>query len=238
MKYNCFIVDDHKHDIDSIARWIAKMPDLVLVGFDTDPVVALNRLNSGTVPADIILLDIDMPDIGGIRFAREIGKRAIVIFITGHQEHALDAYGTEAVDYLLKPVDPALFLRAINRAKDRLQARTAEAVGTVAKDYIFIKLDSRNITQVELGNLVWIKSDNKYLDLHILGAKTLTINRSLNKTELALPADRFVRIHKSYIVNLKFVANIVGNRVILKDGQLLDIGSTYMETFYARLDLW
>jgi DNA-binding LytR/AlgR family response regulator len=234
MSISCFIVDDQRHGIDSLIRLIGKVPDLIVLGSETDAILALNRINTGLVKPDLLFLDVDMPELNGIEFSRHLIDPPFIIYVTGHRDYAIDAIGIGAIDYLLKPIEGSKLLLAVERAKERIAIKAKIEGSITIQDFVFVKLDSRNIIQVSLDELVWIKSDNKYLELHIKNAKPLLTNNSLNRIEEVLPRS-FVRVHKSYIVNLKFVDSIVLNKIILKDGPVLEIGKYYNDYLMSRI---
>lgn len=234
MSLAILIVDDDPLSIKSLELLISKVPELFVCGSETDPVLALSKIASGTIQADIILLDIDMPDLDGMEMEKQLNGQAAIIFITGHVGYALKAYNTDAADFLTKPVELPVLLRAIKKAKEKLIARDKISASNRRERSIFVKLSPRNMVRVMLDNLVYIEVDDKYLDLHLLNDKPLSIKKSLSYAEDLLPKDIFLRISKSCIVNLDRIVSIVGNRVIMDAAPVLEIGSTYLDKVYSR----
>lgn len=229
----CFIIDDQEHAIVNLAHHITATPGLELVGSDMDAMSAVKKIASGKVNTDIVFLDIDMPDMGGIEVAERIVDRVVIIFVTGHADYAADAIDLGAVGYLSKPVRSDKFLKAIDRARRWLSANNFQHQ---RPDSIFVRSDSHHSFQVTLKDLVWLKASNKYVLLYTTNAKPLMVGNTLSNFEMLLPATQFVRIHKSHMVNLSFISRIVYNQVILSNGQELDIGPNYAEALKKRLN--
>lgn len=236
MSIPCFIVDDQRHGIADVATQIKKFPELRLVGTETDSYTALNKIMSGAIKVDILFLDIEMPDISGTDFCEHIGDRAVVIFVTGYTDFALEAFKLGAIDYIMKPIKSIDFLNAIQKAKDKLIAREKLAVYGQEDKFIFLKLSPRHVIKQKLKDLIYVSVDDKYISLHAGAPKPLTIQKSLSDMEAILPRDMFLRVHKSHIVNLAYIDSIVGNRINMTGNFVLEIGSSYMSSVYSRFD--
>lgn len=235
MSLRVLVVDDEEHGANAAAKMVKKIPDLKLVGKVTKPMEALNLITTGKLNVDIILLDIGMEELSGDEFAKLIGNRAVIIFITGYPDYALKAFRLDAVDYLLKPIQVGDFIEAINKARQKILARSKMFIFGHEEKSIFIKLSPTNIHGVALNDLKYLESDNKvvYLHMNSKDGKAVMISRTLSYMEDTLPKDMFLRIHQSYIVNMTFVKEIVGNKILFKDGKSLEIGSTYMSIVYS-----
>jgi DNA-binding LytR/AlgR family response regulator len=224
MSLKVLIVDDELHGVNAAAKMVMMIPDLKLVAKMTKPMEALNLITSGKLIVDIILLDIGMEDLSGDDFARIIGNRAVVIFITGYTNYALKAFRLNAVDYLLKPIQAVDFMEAISKARQKLLTLNRMVIFGHEEKSIFIKLSPTSINEYALNDLKYIISKDK----------PVMIPRKLGYLEETLPKDIFLRIHQSYIVNMTFVKAISGNKVLFKDGKKnLEIGSTYMQIVYS-----
>lgn len=230
-----YIVDDEEYSINGLKALIARMPNLNLAGFDTDPLIVLNKIVSGTVKVDILFADIDMPDLNGLKLAELLGDRVLIIFVTGHSNYAVDAFGPSVIDFLTKPVNPEKFMRAVQRAIDRLSQKQIKTV-TRPNSHIFLRISNRNIVKVKLADIVCVKGSDKYIEVFLNDAKPLLIKKTLSELLTVLPAEQFMRIHKSHIVNLDYVTGVVGNMVNLEKATSLEIGSTYMNAVYSRFD--
>lgn len=233
MSIRVLVVDDELHGIEGVTTLVRRVPELDLVGFETDPLTALNKIVSGIISVDLLFLDVDMPDMNGLKMSELLGDKVLIIFVTSYSHYAVDAFGPSAVDFLTKPIDPVKFMKAVQRARDRLAIKPS-LIQQTDQRYIFVNLSPRNIIKVKLESIVYIKSKDKELELHIGEKKPLIVKKALNSMVEILPADRFMRIHKSHIVNLDYITGIVGNQINLENSIVLVIGSTYIDAVYAR----
>jgi len=232
MKLRCLIVDDEPLAHDVILRYMADTPFLEKAGqcyLATEAIAFLN-----TQPVDLIFLDIQMPKLSGLNFLRTLKHPPLVIITSAHEEYALESFELQVCDYLLKPFRFDRFLKAANRALSlfTLQhnnvpataapVKTDQAAGIsplyVKADKKLIQLQPEQLYYLEsLGNYVKVWDDKKYL---------LT-QRTLSSFEEQLPAEMFVRIHKSYIINRRHVQYIEGNIIRLINGKELPLGKNY-----------
>lgn len=231
----CYIVDDYPFMIKALSRLVKKMPNLRLLGGETDPLLALNKILSGIINPDILFLDIDMPGLSGLSFSRQTGSNIAIIFVTAHDLYYKDSYEIGAVDYLLKPVKAEDFFRAVKRAEIWLRGKTVAA--KAPKDWIFVRLDNKNTIKVNFMDILWVKAEDKRVILHLTNGQELSIIRSLSNVEETLPASWFLRIHKSYLINVNEIKGTVGRSVLLSGGKTLEIGPSYMDAFYKQLDM-
>ena len=231
----CYIIDDQEHVLTGLSQLVNNTPGLELVDVESDPVIALNNILTGKVKVDIVFVDVHMPDLNGVDLARSIQGKACIIFITGDPDFALDAFDIGAVDYLLKPISTVHFLRAIERARERMTIRLNPIVPET--DQIYVRTNSR-LTRVFINELMWVQGNNKYVNLYFNNAKPwLMVSNTLSHLESILPSGAFMRIHKSHIINLSYVLSISNNKVTLKDKTQLEVGATFQEGFYKRLKI-
>ncbi|WP_276481365.1 LytR/AlgR family response regulator transcription factor [Paraflavitalea pollutisoli] len=233
MKLRCLIVDDEPLAHQVILRYMEDLPFLELAGqcyLATEAIAFLN-----TQPVDLIFLDIRMPRLNGLDLLRSLQQRPLVIITSAYEEHALESFELEVCDYLLKPFRFDRFLKAANRALSlhALRHPAAAAVASLATSNlpaaeparIYIKADKKQV-QLELDEVYYLESVGNYVK--VWGAdKFLLTARTLSSFEEQLPADSFLRIHKSYILNKKFVHYIEGNTIRLRNGKELPIGKSY-----------
>ncbi|MEG2070651.1 MAG: LytTR family DNA-binding domain-containing protein, partial [Bacteroidales bacterium] len=184
---------------------------------------------------DILLTDIQMPDITGIEFIQHLNYKPSIIFTTAYSEYAIDGYDLGVIDYLLKPISFPRFFKAINKAIGKLRIsnishKTAEIEDPVAKneqkDYLLIKADYK-VYKVDFEDLIYLEGKQEYVTFHTK-QRNITAHYSLKKLIEELPEKQFIRIHKSYIIALKYVEIIEGNHIIIT-GEKLPIGGTYRE---------
>jgi DNA-binding LytR/AlgR family response regulator len=228
------IVDDEPIARGIMETYVAMVPQLELVGTCANAVEAFAVMNTERV--DLLLLDIDMPQVNGLSFLRSLRQAPKVIFTTAYPQHALESYELDAVDYLLKPLQVERFLKAVGKVINGGASASIEPVaspGKGASDMMFVKSEGR-LVKIDLGEVQAIEGLKDYVVFHTLTGK-LTIHSTMKALEEKLRASPdFIRIHKSYIVNLRYVTEVDGN--CMRVGKLmLGIGSTYQEGVMGRL---
>jgi two-component system, LytTR family, response regulator len=236
---NCLIVDDEQHAIDILTHYVKQTPFLHLVNATTNPLEAMEWSNTQKI--DIIFLDIQMPEISGLDFIRTMQDRAKIILTTAYSEFASEGFDFDVVDYLLKPISMPRFLRGVQRAvniltrdnKSELSEKTEE---DIADDYIFVKTESKGrMLKINLDEIDYIEGMKNYIAIYHNGQKTMAL---LNMKDLndRLPKKKFTRVHKSYIVSLKKVTTVEGNRIILKNIKAdIIMGDTFKVDFFELM---
>jgi DNA-binding LytR/AlgR family response regulator len=231
MKALCQIIDDHPHVVEHITNLVNEHPQLELLAADTDPLLGLNKILTGVTSPDIIFLDIDMPELDGISFSKQVEQSIVKVFITAHSSYAIDAFDIGAADYLLKPIDEGAFRRAVNRAMDKLKI---EKLRVKPPKWLYVRLDTRNLFKVKLKNIIYVEADDKRITLHLMEGEPITVLRTINKVEAVLPDSDFLRIHRSFIVNLRHVGGLVGRTLVMAGGATVIIGPNYTEAVHGR----
>jgi DNA-binding LytR/AlgR family response regulator len=222
----CIIVDDEPLARQLIESYIALVPGIQLLGSYSTVLEAFGGLHDQKV--DVIFLDIEMPGISGLSFIRSLKTPPKVIFITAYTEYAVDAFEIEAIDYLVKPVTFERFLKAVQRIKNEsLLAATTPKIND-----IFLKVD-RRLIKIPLSDILYAEGLGDYLKVHT-SSQTYVTYMTMGKLESLLPASKFIRIHRSTIVNTSFIKYIEGNFVKLNDLEL-SIGQTYKENLLKKL---
>lgn len=237
MSFTICIVDDDERSQKDLVDALVKIQGIQITAIESDPIIAVSKILSGVLNVDIVFSDLEMPEMTGLELCDQIGKRAVVIYVTGHPDFALDAFNTDAADFITKPVNAKDIFRAIEKAKEKLAARSKLSIPSAEK-YIFIKLSPRNISRLLLNDILSIEVDGKYVNINILNQKTISLKRSLSAIAEQLPNDLFMKISKSCIINLNHLSTIVNNRLVLDTGSVHLIGSTYMTEVYARYESW
>ncbi len=232
MKIRCLIVDDEPLAHQVILKYMEDIPFLEPVGQCYLATETLSFLS--THAADLLFLDIRMPKLSGLDFLRTLQQRPLVIITSAFEEHALESFDLEVCDYLLKPFRFDRFLKAANRAL-ALYTLKKQATETVLVPVqpaavnepasIYIKSDKKQV-QLELDEIYYLESVGNYVKIWD-ARKYLLTPSTLSSFEEQLPPDTFVRIHKSYILNKKFVHYIEGNMIRLKNGKELPLGKSY-----------
>ena len=227
MAIRCFVLDDEPLASELIKDYIERLPDLELVGISNSPSHALGLLQQ--TPVDILFLDIQMPKLSGFDVLRPLSYRPKVIFTTAYREFALDSYEFDVVDFLLKPVSFERFLRAVGKVY-RFMPPSPVAENTEAtKEYQYFKVD-KEMVKLYLEDILWIESIRDYVKIHTSSGILVSYLR-ISYLEEKLPADRFIRIHKSYLIALDHIQAISATYIRIHNKEL-PIGRSYK----ARLD--
>ena len=230
----CIIVDDEQHAIDVLEHYVKQIPSLQLLASFTNPLQALELLNREKV--DLLFLDIQMPDISGLDFIRAIRGRTKVILTTAYSEFVTEGFELEVEDYLLKPIPFPRFLKAVQRIQQAPPGADIPTPDTSVDDYFFVKTELKGkMLRVNFSDIDYIESMKNYVAIHHNGIKTLAL-LTMKDLEDRLPATRFLRIHRSFIIAVDKITAIEGNTVLLrnvKEGILL--GETYRPAFLEKM---
>ncbi len=214
MKLKCIIVDDEPVARKVLEEYIADVDFLELKGKSENPVKANAILHNEEI--DLMFLDINMPKLSGIEFLRTSSSLPMTIITTAYSDYAIEGFELDVIDYLLKPISFERFLKACNKAKDYLglQNRRDENTGNLANsNYFFVKCDGR-FEKVLYNELVYIEAMLNYVVLHTETRK-LIVYLTIKDIAEKLPADIFLKVHKSYIVNVNKIKSIEGNEINL-----------------------
>lgn len=245
MNLSCIVIDDEPLAVRQMESYIARIPFLThLKSFDNavDARQWLSEANS----IDVIFVDINMPELTGVDFVRGLENHHLVIFTTAYSEYAVEGFKLDAIDYLLKPFNFATFERAANKAHSvaellalRNEANAEQNIPiseqSADRECISIRADHKT-TLVRYSNIIYLESAGEYIRLHLAdGTKLVTLFRMKNM-ETELPAERFIRVHRSYIVNTEHITGYTKGRVFLTGEEYVPIGDNYKETFTAIVD--
>ena len=232
----CLAIDDEPLALQQLVAYIQKVPFLELAAQCQSAIEARRFLENDTV--DAIFCDINMPDLNGMDFVKSLVVAPLVVFTTAYSEYAVEGFKVNAVDYLLKPFGLQDFQRAALRLKERLDITPptpSAPLANPADDTIFLKTDYR-IVKVSIRDIRYVEAMSEYLKVWVAGeAKPIITLLSMKKMEERLP-DCFMRIHRSYIVNLNMIQEVNKHRVILDADTYLPIGDLYRDAFQAYLD--
>ncbi|MDI9311218.1 MAG: LytTR family DNA-binding domain-containing protein [Limnohabitans sp.] len=230
----CYIIDDELPAIRIIEKHIAQIPDLILVGKATNPLAAIEEIKK--ITPDVVFLDISMDEMNGLEVASFISKNTKVVFCTAYSEFALNSYDFEAVDYLVKPIGFARFLKAIDKVK-KLQNIEPQNDNIFKHDYVFVKTEQRGkLIKINFDELDYVEAMSNYIAYHC-GAKKTLCYQTLKDAEDKLPANTFIRVHKSYIVAIKQIIAIENNEISLKNvSTKIPIGINYKELFLKKMN--
>lgn len=226
---NCIAIDDEPLALSIIRAHCEKIPFLNLKSAFSSGTEALAYLQTEQV--DLIFLDINMPDLSGIEFARMLGTKTKIIFTTAYPEYAVQGFELAATDYLLKPIGFARFLQACTRVLD--QSGTRNAGNQAASDnYLFVK-DGYNLVRINLDELLYIEADDNYLTFQEPQRRTVT-RMTLSEATDKLSGKPFMRVHKSFIVALSKIEKVERHRVALA-GTEIPVSANYMQELLQKL---
>lgn len=232
----CVLLDDEPLALDLLADFCAQVPFLAVRGQFHEAVAGLAFLQDH--PVDVVFLDIHMPRLSGVQLAQLLPVPApLLVFTTAFDQYAVQSYTLQAADYLLKPIAFDRFLQAALKVRQLAAARAAPLPATpslpaAAAEAMFVKQGGR-LQRVAFADLRYIEGRKEYLLLHTGPDKLLTL-QSFQRLLAALPAGQFVRIHKSFVVALRYLEHVERGKVQVA-GQLLPIGDSYRDTFLACL---
>jgi two-component system LytT family response regulator len=183
-----------------------------------------------------MFVDINMPDLNGMDFVKSLKNKPQVIFTTAYSEYAMDGFAVDALDYILKPISYAGFLKSVNKAKSwfELNEKQADSVQTTV-DCIFVKSEYKLI-RILLSEIKYIESSNEYIKIVLVNGDPITTLIRLKVMEEQLPKDKFMRVHRSFIVNLDRVNVVERNRIIFDHNIYIPIGDQYKDNFQAFVD--
>lgn len=234
MKIKCIAIDDEPFALEQISSYIEKTPFLECVALCQSAYEAMEYLTNKEV--DLMFVDINMPDINGMDFVKSLKQPPAVIFTTAYSEYAIEGFQVDALDYILKPISYAGFLKSANKAKTwfDLNQKQSETIQTT-QDCIFVKSEYK-LVRIMLADIKYIESANEYIQFHLVTGEPITTLIRLKVIEEQLPRNKFMRIHRSFIVNLERVKVIERNRIIFDQKTYIPIGEQYKDTFQAFVD--
>ncbi|MFD2245184.1 LytR/AlgR family response regulator transcription factor [Pontibacter ruber] len=231
MTIRCLAVDDEPLALDIIESYISKLPFLQLVKTCSSATEAMQVLQEEQI--DLMFLDIEMPELTGIQFLNILKHHPLIIFTTAYPDYALEGFNQDAVDYLLKPIPFDRFVKAVNKAQERLQhGKAPKEQPTVAApaehDFMFVKADYKTI-RVDFKDILWIEGLKDYIIIQTKDQKIITL-LSMNKMMEKLPESKFLRVHRSFIVALQKIDSIEKSRIRIGNKEI-PIGEVYKDHF-------
>lgn len=236
MKIKCVIIDDEPIAREIIREYISKLNELEVIAEFKKATEAISFINENKT--DLLFLDINMPEINGINFARSLSDPPAIIFTTAYREFAADGFELQAIDYLVKPIPFDRFLKAVNHYfklhSKSVERTTAEIREKPEEAFILLK-DSKKTHKVLLSDIKYIASDGDYIRFY-LNSRKLMVRGSLSSMEVTLPPKLFLRIHNSYIINMKKINAITLYSVEI-DGTELPISRSHKEKVLKILNM-
>lgn len=226
--YQCLVIEDEPLAQDVLKKYIHDHPSLQLVATCTDALQAQQVL--AKQPVSVIFLDINLPRLSGIGFLKTLSHPPLVIFTTAYPEFAAEGFELDAIDYLVKPFSFERFLKAVNKALEKLERRSPEK--STAPASIFIKADKK-VYKINLDDILYLEALDDYVKL-VTAQQSYLINDTLKSLQEELPAAQFMRVHKSYIISKNNIVFFEGNYVRIGEKDI-PIGASYREEFNNRL---
>ncbi len=230
----CIAIDDEPLALKQIASYIEKTPFLSLIGQFESALQAIAFMQEEEV--DLMYVDINMPDLSGMDFVKSLKNPPGVIFTTAYSEYAIDGFRVDAIDYLLKPIAYVDFLKASEKAKERLAPGANEKVVVESNEkFLFIKSEYK-ILRINLANIKYIESMREYLRIHIENQPAVMTLMSMKKMDEYLPEEHFMRVHRSFIVNLDKISTIERNRIVFDKDVYIPVSEQYKADFQNFLE--
>ncbi len=231
---NCLIIDDEPLALDLLEDYISHIPFLKMAGRCDQPFQALPLLDQTNI--DLLFLDVNMPAISGIDFYRSLTRKPEVIFTTAYSEYALKGFELNAIDYLVKPIAIDRFMNAVNRAKDYIEYKNSKGSHSSNKEFFFINA-SHKILKVFYNDIVYLEGLKDYTKIYLEGnPKPLLILRNLKYFEELLPAQQFIRIHRSYIIALNKL-NTITRKSVTIGTVTMPVSDNYRSSLFSLLNL-
>ena len=228
--YKCIIVEDEPLAQNVLKKYIGEHPTLELIAVCNDALEAQTILTRENI--DLVFLDINLPKLSGINFIKTLVHPPLIIFTTAYPEFAVEGFELNAVDYLLKPFSFERFLKAVNKAIEKLNTANQHSDGS-RSGFIFLKADKK-IHKVDLDSIHFIEAIGDYMKV-VTDTGQLIINETMKKLQEELPVRSFIRVHKSFIISRNKIKFIEGNYVQVED-KSIPIGATYKNDVLASID--
>ncbi|MEI6749502.1 MAG: LytR/AlgR family response regulator transcription factor [Bacteroidales bacterium] len=230
----CIAIDDEPLALEQIAGYIQKTPFLELSGLFESALQAIEAI--GTTPVDLMFVDINMPDLNGMDFVKSLENPPKIVFVTAYGEHALEGFRVDALDYLLKPVGYSDFLKSANKVKswfDQNPKKSDEVNSN--KEFLFIKSEYK-IVRINFDDIKYIEGMNEYIRIHLTNSKPVMTLLSMKAIEEQLPADQFMRVHRSFIVSLSKISVIERSRIVFDGNVYIPVSDQYKNKFQNYIE--
>jgi two-component system, LytTR family, response regulator LytT len=230
----CIAIDDEPLALQQIAGYIKQTPFLVLAGLCESASEAITTLEKA--PADLLFVDINMPDLSGIEFVKTLVNPPMIVFVTAYSEYALEGFRVDAVDYLLKPISYTDFLKSANKVKALFEIKQSKS-GEITRDknFLFVKADYK-IRRINFDDIKYIEGMSEYIKIHVVNSKPVMTLISMKSIEDQLPSDRFMRVHRSYIVSLSKISVVERSRIVFDEKIYIPVSEQYKEKFQEYID--
>ncbi len=233
MKIKTLLVDDEPLALQVLENYVSQLPELELAGLCSNAIEANEKIQNEDI--DLICLDIKMPQISGIDFLKSLKNPPLVIFTTAFSNYALESYSLDVVDYLLKPISFDRFMMAINKVTERISNKKSQ--NQHEDDYFYVKADKKLI-RGKYDDIIYIEGLKDYVIIRVDESRIVTLQTMKSLTD-KLPDDRFIRVHRSYLVNIDRINSIMGNMIeVFEKGKikLIPIGKNYKDELMDTIE--
>ena len=231
MSIRCIAVDDEPMALEKLTTYINKIPYLELVAACSCPCEAMQVMSDDKV--DALFIDINMPDVNGMDFVKALPDPPLVVFTTAYAEHAAESYKVRAVDYLLKPYSFVDFQRAAEFVRKQHAAGLQENHPSHEDDFILLKVDYRYV-RVRLNDIIYIEGMNEYLKVHVVDSDPMLVHTTFKQMNGHLP-ENFLQVHRSYVINVKYLLEVERSTVLLEGGRRIPISDGNKDAFMSFL---
>jgi DNA-binding LytR/AlgR family response regulator len=232
--YTCYVIDDESHAIDTLSGYINKSPGLNLIGSNVNPLIAIEEI-AGMAQVDIVFLDVDMPELSGLDVADILSPRSAIIFTTAYPNYALQAFEKNGSDFILKPISFERFTKSVIKVQNLLKSKRPIEVPAESEHFFINPGVKGKMIQLSYADILYIEGLKNYVVIYTADSKHITY-LSLREIEVAIPASKFIRIHKSYIVNVDKIKSIDGNIILLSNTIELPIGISFKDSFLNMIN--
>jgi two-component system LytT family response regulator len=237
MKITCIAIDDEPLAVKKISAYIQKTPFLELVAECRSAFEAMEIISNHKV--QLIFVDINMPDLSGLDFVKSLTDKPFIVFTTAYSEYAVEGFQVDAADYLLKPITYSSFLKAASKVRNLIDLhahkdKDKESIRATTS-HLFVKSDYKLI-RIELDDIKYIESQHEYIKIHLINSTPVVTQLSMKAIEEQLPTNRFMRVHRSFIVSLKKISVIERNRIVFDGKVYIPVSDQYKEKFQDYID--
>jgi DNA-binding LytR/AlgR family response regulator len=229
----CIIVDDEAIAREVIATHLSKIKNITVIKSCSNAIEAFNCISNNTI--DLVFLDINMPEISGIAFAKSINKNIKIIFTTAYRDYAVEGFELQAVDYLLKPIAFERLLKAVNTYFEVYNTNTENKTQIIesSNDFMFVRSD-RKMLKIDFNSIIYIESYSDYIKIH-LPNETVVTRETISAIEAKLPKQQFMRIHRSFIISIQNISSFTNEHITINK-QALPISRSYRKEVLAQLE--
>jgi two-component system, LytTR family, response regulator len=230
MQVSCVVIEDEPLAVELLVSYISRLSDLRLVGTFTDSIEGRDFVINNQV--DLLFIDINMPDLNGIEVVKSLKRQPLIIFTTAHKNYAVEGFQLAALDYLVKPISFERFEHAVQRALSQLSLLSKKK--PTAAESLFVRSEYK-LVKISFNEIEFIESMEDYCKIHLANSRPVMTLMTMKAIHEKLPADQFVRIHRSFIVSLRKVKSIKNKKVKLTSVEL-PVGDSYAPTLMQMID--